>query len=44
MSYGCAYCRAIEPVLQHVAAIVQSKQKIFRVNIAAYWIGEEQTA
>ena len=34
MSYGCAHCRAIEPVLQQVAEMVESKEKIFRVNIA----------
>jgi thioredoxin 1 len=34
MSYGCAYCRAIEPVLQRVAEMVQSKETIFRVNVA----------
>ena len=34
MSYGCAYCRAIEPVLQQVAEMVKAKEKIFRVNIA----------
>src|ERR1035438_2123598 len=34
MSYGCAHCRAIEPVLQQVAEMVKSKEKIFRVNIA----------
>lgn len=34
MSYGCAHCRAIEPVLQQVAETVNSKEKIFRVNIA----------
>src|ERR1039458_2895744 len=33
MSYGCAHCRAIEPVLQQVAETVKSKDKIFRVNI-----------
>jgi thiol-disulfide isomerase/thioredoxin len=35
MSYGCAHCRAIEPVLQQVAEMVKSKEKIFRVNIAS---------
>jgi thiol-disulfide isomerase/thioredoxin len=34
MSYGCAHCRAIEPVLQQVAEIVKSKEKIFRLNVA----------
>jgi thioredoxin 1 len=34
MSYGCAHCRAIEPVLQEVAETVRSKEKVYRVNIA----------
>src|SRR5665213_2114102 len=34
MSYGCGHCRAIEPVLQKVAEMVKSKEKIFRVNTA----------
>ena len=34
MSYGCAHCRAIEPVLEQVAEQMKSKEKIFRVNIA----------
>jgi len=34
MSYGCAYCRVIEPVLQQVAEIVKSEERIFRVNVA----------
>jgi thioredoxin 1 len=34
MSYGCAYCRALEPALQQVAGILKSKETIFRVNIA----------
>ncbi len=33
MSYGCSHCRAIEPVLQKVAEMVQSNEKIFRVNV-----------
>ncbi len=33
MSYGCAHCRVIEPVLQQVAEIVNPTEKIFRVNI-----------
>jgi thioredoxin 1 len=35
MSYGCSHCRAIEPVLQNVAAMVGSKERIFRVNVGA---------
>jgi thioredoxin 1 len=35
MSYGCSHCRAIEPVLQEVAALVQTNEKLFRVNVAA---------
>ena len=34
MSYGCAHCGAIEPDLQQVAEMVESTEKIFRVNIA----------
>ena len=34
MSYGCAHCRTLEPVLQQVAEMVKSKEEIFRVNIA----------
>jgi thioredoxin 1 len=34
MSYGCAHCRVIEPVLQHVAQMLKPKEKVFRVNIA----------
>jgi thioredoxin 1 len=34
MSYGCPHCRVIEPVLQEVAKIVRSQEKIFRVNTA----------
>jgi thioredoxin 1 len=34
MSYGCAHCRAIEPVLQQVADMIGPKEKVFRVNTA----------
>jgi thioredoxin 1 len=34
MSYGCAHCRALEPILQEVAALVKDRETIFRVNIA----------
>ena len=34
MSYGCAYCRAIEPVLQDVAEMLKATEKIFRLNVA----------
>ncbi len=34
MSYGCAHCRAMEPILQRVAEMVKSKEEIFRVNTA----------
>ena len=34
MSYGCAHCRVMEPVLQQVAQMVEPKEKILRVNIA----------
>jgi len=32
MSYACAHCAEIEPVLQQVAETVKSWEKIFRVN------------
>lgn len=35
MSYGCSHCRALEPILQQVAARVAAKETIFRVNVAA---------
>lgn len=35
MSYGCGYCRAIEPFLQQVAETLDGKEQIFRVNIDA---------
>jgi thioredoxin 1 len=34
MSYGCAHCRALEPVLQNVAHRVAPNEQIFRVNVA----------
>lgn len=34
MSYGCGYCRAIEPSLQRVAKAVEADEAVFRVNIA----------
>jgi thioredoxin len=34
MSYGCEHCRAIEPVLEQVAKMVEPRETIFRVNIA----------
>ena len=34
MSYGCAHCGVMEPELQQVAEMVESTEKIFRVNIA----------
>jgi thioredoxin 1 len=40
MSYSCAYCGAMEPVLQKVAQGLVSKEKFFRVNVAV----EEQLA
>lgn len=33
MSYGCAHCRLLEPVLQKVAEMVAPTEKVFRVNI-----------
>ena len=35
MSYGCAHCRTIEPIIDEVAEMVKSKEKIFRVNVGA---------
>jgi thioredoxin 1 len=34
MSYGCAHCRVLEPILQQVAEGLSSRVAIFRVNIA----------
>ena len=34
MSYGCAHCRVLEPILQQVAKQVATKERLFRVNIA----------
>ena len=34
MSYSCAYCGAMEPVLQQVAETLRSREQIFRVNVA----------
>jgi len=34
MSYGCAHCRELEPVIEKVAETLKSKEKIFRVNTA----------
>jgi len=34
MSYGCAHCRAMEPILQEVAGMVKPQETIFRVKIA----------
>jgi len=34
MSYSCAYCGAMEPVLQQVAQALRSRVAVFRVNVA----------
>ncbi len=34
MSYSCAHCAAMEPVLQQVAETLRSRERIFRVNVA----------
>lgn len=34
MSYSCAHCGAMEPVLQQVAKALQSSQLFVRVNVA----------
>ena len=36
MSYGCAFCRELEPILQQVAETLASRgEQVFRVNVAA---------
>jgi len=35
ISYGCGYCRAVEPLLQQVAETIEGNEQIFRVNIDA---------
>ncbi|MET3108583.1 thioredoxin 1 [Oxalobacteraceae bacterium GrIS 2.11] len=35
MSYGCGFCRAIEPALQEVAQMVWPDEKIYRVDVTA---------
>jgi thioredoxin 1 len=34
MSYGCGHCRLLEPILQEVAELLESKEQFFRVNLA----------
>jgi thioredoxin 1 len=34
MSYGCGHCRVLEPILQHAAELLESKEQIVRVNLA----------
>ena len=34
MSYSCAHCGAMEPVLQQAAEMLKARERIFRVNIA----------
>ena len=34
MSYGCAHCGAMEPILQRVAAALKGTETIVRVNVA----------
>ena len=34
MTYSCAHCGAIEPILQQAAAALKNQEMIFRVNIA----------
>jgi len=34
MSYSCAHCGEMEPVLQQVAETLRSREPIFRVNVA----------
>jgi thioredoxin 1 len=36
MSYGCAFCRELEPIIQQVAETLTSRgEQVFRVNVAA---------
>jgi thioredoxin 1 len=35
MSYGCAYCRELEPIVQETAELLRTKEAIFRVNTGA---------
>ncbi len=35
MSYGCAHCRAIEPIVGQVANLVRLTERVFQVNVAA---------
>ena len=34
MSYGCAHCRVMEPILQQVAAMIDPDETFIRINIA----------
>lgn len=34
MSYGCGYCRALEPVLEKAAKELEATEQVFRVNVA----------
>jgi thioredoxin 1 len=34
MSYGCAHCRVLEPMLKRVARMLGSTEQFFRVNVA----------
>lgn len=34
MSYSCAHCGAMEPVLQRVAETLKAREPIYRVNVA----------
>ncbi|MGD0471900.1 MAG: thioredoxin family protein [Candidatus Velthaea sp.] len=34
MAYGCAHCRALEPVLKQVTRMLGSAEQVFRVNVA----------
>jgi len=34
MTYGCAHCRVIEPILQAVAEALHGKEALFKVNTA----------
>lgn len=34
MSYSCSHCRAMEPILERVAEMMSSTEKVFQVDMA----------
>jgi thioredoxin 1 len=35
MSYSCAHCAAVEPILQQVAQTIHADEAVFRVNVVS---------